>query len=113
MNKLILSGLTCISILTGLCSCNQKEEIKVDYASATLYEAALNSGEDTVGKVITFIADDLKPDSAFGYNIIAEEHLNFISDFNPNVKVGDELTIKVTNVLNFLSSWLISYEKIK
>ena len=52
------------------------------------------------------------PNTALGYNVQAGEHLNFISSTNPNVKVGDIMTVKVDTVVSLLGTWLIRYEKL-
>lgn len=86
---------------------------KVDYERVEDFEAALNAGEDLTGKTVTFTVKDFRPDSAFGYNLITGEHLNFCSSKNPGVKTGDTITVKVKEVNSLLGSWIISYTKIK
>lgn len=41
------------------------------------------------------------------------EHLNFVSSSNPDVKIGDIVTVKVEKVSSTLGSWFITYKKIK
>ena len=94
-----------------LCGCATKE-YAVDFESAEAFEAALNKGENLVGKTVRFKADEIHPQSVFGYNIFAGEHLNFISSENPNVQAGDTVTARITKVESVLGSWIIAYEKI-
>ena len=84
----------------------------IDYGDAESFEAALNAGENLEGKIVSFEAKELKPQSAMGYNIWAGEHLNFISSRNPDIKIGDYVTVKVTSIESMLGSWFIKYEKI-
>lgn len=94
-----------------LCGCATKE-YSVDFDSAETFEAALNRGENLVGKTVKFTADELHPQSVFGYNIFAGKHLNFVSSENPDVREGDIVTAKITKVESILGSWIIAYEKI-
>ena len=97
---------------------NQQEEVEqdsqqsyvVDYPDAASFEAALNSGKDVTGKIVTFRADELHPQSAYGYNIWAGEHLNFVSARNPGIEEGSYVTVAVTDVLYQLKSYMIYYE---
>ena len=113
MKKIIFSTMLCLSLFGGLCSCKGEETIKVDYENATVFEQALNDGVDTTGKLVQFTVDELNPNSTFGYNIYAGKHLNFVSDSNPHVKVGDEMIVKINEVSKFLNSFIIKYDKIK
>lgn len=83
-----------------------------DYATAAEAEAALNAGEDLTGATVTITVDDFEPASAFGYNIMTGEHLNFVSPQNPNVEVGQTLKVKITSITSTLGSFIINYEKI-
>ena len=78
-----------------------------------VFEKALNDGEDITGKTVVLTVKDLVPNSAFGYNIQAGEHLNFCSPDNPNVKAGDTITVKVVEVTSMLGSYIINYEMVK
>lgn len=111
MKKVKIILLTAI-IVFGLCSCKSKE-VNVDYWTAKSFESALNEGEDLTGKVVQFTVDELHPDSAFGYNLWAGEHLNFISAGDPKVKAGSKMTVKVVEVTEILGSWFITYEKLE
>ena len=98
-------------LLTFLCcGCSSG---KVDYPNVEDFEAALNAGEDLTGKTVTFTVLEVHPSSAFGYNLYAGEHLNFVSSKNPGVKEGDTITVKVEEVNSILGSWIISYKKVK
>ena len=115
LRRLIPSLCVCLAFVGSLSSCGNKgtmDRIVPDYANAESFESALNSGEDTIGKTVSFVADTIKPDSAFGFNIWAVDHLNFISVENPGVKEGDNMTVKVDEVENFLGSWLLKYDLI-
>ena len=83
---------------------------KIDYENEQIFEDALNDGEQVVGKVVVFRADELHPDSALGYNIWSGEHLNFITDGDPGILQGEEVTAKVLNVTKHSVSWRIYYE---
>ena len=105
-----------LAICLGLslfCTACGNADVKVDYEKVEDFEAVLNAGDDLTGKVVTFTVSELIPDSAFGYNMIAGEHLNFCSYKNPGAKAGDTVTVKVTEVQSMLGSWIISYEKVK
>lgn len=102
----------CILPLTACGGEAEKLQVIINYADAYCFEAALNDGENLEGKIVQFVADDFKPDSALGYNIWAGEHLNFISERNPDVKVGDTVVVKATTIKNNIGSWVIEYEKV-
>ena len=88
------------------------EEITLDYDNEESFENDLNAGMNLEGKTVRFIVGELHPDSTFGYNIWSGEHLNFVSSKNPDVKVGDVVTAKITSIKNVLGSWIIDYEKL-
>lgn len=75
------------------------------------FEAALNRGENMEGTFVKFTVLDIKPNSTFGYDLWAGEHLNFVSSKNPDVNVGDVLTVKATSINAFSGSWIIYYQK--
>lgn len=83
--------------------------IDADYSTAEDFEAALNAGEDTVGKTVTFYVLAYKPNSVLGPNLWAGEHLNFVSNGDPGVQEGDVITVKVTGVSSSGNSWIINY----
>lgn len=88
------------------------KEVILDYGDASAFEKALNAGENLEGKTVQFEAMELHPDSASGYNVWAGEHLNFISSRNPDIKAGDIVTVRATEIESALGSWLIKYEKV-
>lgn len=98
-------------LLCMLTACGQAK-IPLDYGDETAFEADLNAGKDLVGKTVSFVAAELHPQSLSGYDIWAGEHLNFISAENPNVEVGETVTVRVTDVASVLGSWLLRYEKV-
>ena len=108
--KFIAGLLLFVLIASAFSACSSKV---VDYPNVEDFETALNAGEDLTGKTVTFTVDAFVPNSAFGYNMQAGEHLNFCSTTNPNVKQGDTVTIKVTEVLSVLGSYIIKHEIVK
>lgn len=88
------------------------EKVVIDYSDAESFEAALNAGKNLENKTVQFVADELHPNSAFGYDIWAGEHLNFVSSQNPDVDAGDTVVVKVTEINSTLGSWIIYYEKL-
>ena len=106
------------SVIAGLvmaisvCACGGIAKVPVDYGDAAAFEAALNAGENLEGKVVQFTATELHPDSAYGYNVWAGEHLNFISSRNPDIKAGDTVVVRASTIENIMGSWFIAYEKV-
>lgn len=86
---------------------------KPDYVTAEDAEAALNAGKVLEGKTVRFRVNDLRPKSAFGYNLETGEHLNFVSPHNPKVKVGDVVIVKVKEVTSTLGSFVIKYSSLR
>ena len=82
------------------------------YTNAADFESDLKAGKDLTGAEVTFEIRKLIPDSAFGYNVVSGEHLNFVSEDNPNVEVGNTLTVKVVKIKSVAGSWVISYKRI-
>ena len=109
--KNVLYFLLMVMMITSLTSCGGGKET-IDYADAESFESALNSGENLEGKIVQFVAGELHPNSAFGYNVWAGEHLNFVSSRNPDIKEGDTVVVKATTIENVLGSWIIQYEKV-
>ena len=91
----------------------EKDSVHLDYGDEEAFEAALNSGDDLNGKTVSIIAQELHPESIYGYNIWAGIHLNFVSPDDPNVQVGDVLTVRITNAELVDQSWIISYEMVE
>ena len=107
MKRAIAVMLVMTVLLTCLmCGCG----VKIDYANASDLEAALNAGEDVTGKTVKFTVDAVVPDSAFGYNLQAGEHLNFCSTEDPKASAGDTVTVEITSVSSLLGSYIIYYE---
>lgn len=100
--------MVCVLMLAGCGS----SATTLDYGDAESFEAALNAGENLEGKTVRFYASELHPDSAMGYNVWAGEHLNFISARNPDIKAGDIVDVKATEITSTMGSWFIKYEKI-
>lgn len=107
-NWLFLLSAVIILLLTA---CGGTKEV-IDYADAESFETALNNGENLEGKIVQFIVEELHPDSAFGYNLWAGEHLNFVSSRNPDAKEGDTVVVKATIIESILGRWFIQYEKV-
>ena len=84
----------------------------VDYGDAESFEAALNAGENLEGKIVRFTVKEFHPQSKWGYNLWAGEHLNFVSTRNPDLKVGDEAVVKAATIESIMGSWKITYEKV-
>lgn len=89
------------------------KKIKIDYLYTSDTEAALGAGKDLDNKVVRFKVDKLEPQSAFGYNLEAGQHLNFVSPHNPKVKAGDVVTVKIKEVTSTLGSFIIKYSDLK
>ena len=64
-------------------------------------------------KSVCLVVVSINPESAFGYNLMAGEHLNFCSSTNPNVSIGDEFTVKVKEINHFMGSYIIYYDIIE
>ena len=97
-------------------SVHKKKTVKLpkpDYVTAEDAEAALNAGKVLEGKTVRFRVNDLRPKSAFGYNLETGEHLNFVSPHNPKVKVGDVVIVKVKEVTSTLGSFVIKYSSLR
>ncbi|WP_404458316.1 hypothetical protein [Oceanobacillus kapialis] len=74
------------------------------------FEKALNDGEEVTGKTVAVKISDIAPDSAFGFNLQAGEHLNFVSSENPELQAGDEFVAEVEEVENVMGSFIINYK---
>jgi predicted RNA-binding protein with TRAM domain len=110
MKKVLVGLLSSFMVLLLLAGCGSNKTVKADYTTKQ-FETALNKGDNLEGKTVSVTVNKLVPNSAFGYNIEAGKHLNFVSPDNPNVKKGDKLILKVTKVASALGSYVISYEK--
>jgi predicted RNA-binding protein with TRAM domain len=110
MKKVLVGLLSSFMVIFLLAGCGSNKTVKADYTTKQ-FETALNKGDNLEGKTVSVTVNKLVPNSAFGYNIEAGKHLNFVSADNPNVKKGDKLILKVTKVASALGSYIISYEK--
>lgn len=106
-----ITALLAVLLICTLSACGQSQ-IPLDYGDETAFEADLNAGKNLVGKTVSFVAAELHPQSLYGYDIWAGEHLNFISSKNPDIEVGQTVTVKVTAVESVIGSWFIGYEKV-
>lgn len=97
-----------LTVVVALSACGG--DVTPDYNTKE-FESALNDGEDLVGKIVEVEIEHIEPDSAFGYNLQAGEHLNFVSSKNPNVEIGDTITVEVEEVDSMLGSFIITYKK--
>ena len=92
-------------LMLGLCSCSCSPAVDIDYADAESFEIMLNEGEDMKDKVVQFTVADYKPDSLYGCNIWAGEHLNFVSLFKSLVLLLELIPLKCLFImLNTLST---------
>ena len=110
LSVILLAAAFSLAITCICTACGSKE---VDYANVEDFEAALNAGEDLTGKTVTFTVREVHPNSAFGYNLFAGEHLNFVSSKTPGIKEGETVTVKVKEVSSIFGSWIITYSKVK
>lgn len=78
-----ITALLAVLLICTLSACGQSQ-IPLDYGDETAFEADLNAGKNLVGKTVSFVAAELHPQSLYGYDIWAGEHLNFISSKNPD-----------------------------
>lgn len=106
-----IAAILVVTLICLLSACGQ-QQIALDYGDEIAFEADLNAGKNLVGKTVSFVAAELHPQSLYGYDIWAGEHLNFISGENPDIEVGQTVTVKVTGVESAIGSWLIRYEKV-
>ena len=109
MKKLIAILMCCFLLIGVFTGCTKS----VDYPDVTVFESELNKGADLTGKTVTFEVTGVRPASAFGYNLIGGEHLNFVNDKNPGAVYGDIVTVKVTEISSMMGSWIIDYKLIK
>ena len=91
-------------------STTKKSKYELDYENEIEFEKALNAGDNATGKITKFVARDLRPDSSFGYNVVSGEHLNFITQKDPKIKIGQTVTAKIEEIESFMGSWIIKYD---
>lgn len=112
-SKEIICFVIMVMMILSLSGCKESRAGReiIDYADAESFEAALNKGENLEGKIVQFVAGEMKLDPTFGYNIWAGEHLNFVSSRHPDVKAGDTMVVKTATIQYVSNSWIIKYEK--
>lgn len=107
MGKKIISIVLITFMCLALVACGGASQ-KADYNDDKSFEAALNNGENVEGKIVSFEAVEVVPDSAMGYNIWGGEHLNFVPRESVDAKVGETITLRVIAVEKYNNvSWLI------
>lgn len=109
MKKLLLAVMMLCLLFLVACG---NTTITADYGDAEAFETALNEGANLEGKIVNIVVENLETQSIYGYNIWAGEHLNFVSEKNPNVSTDETISVKVTEVQSSLGSWIIKYEKV-
>ena len=109
MKKVLALLLTAALIACLFAGCTS-----LDYNSAEDLESALNSGADVSGKTAKIKIDEVNSGLMdLYYTGWAGEHLNLISESEPDFEAGDIIKIRVTKVSSLLGSWLIAYTLIK
>lgn len=89
-------------------------EMTIDYQNAKDFEDALNDGEKVENTIVQFDVVEYNPNSAFGINCWSGEHLNFISETELNVEVGDIVIGLITEEpAELLGSWIVFYKALK
>lgn len=111
MKKFILMMVVMVAVLGTMVGCTGG--YVADYKSAEEFEAAINNGDSVEGTYVMVEVIGLEPNSAFGYNTQAGDHLNFVNAVNPNVEQGDFVVFKVERVANIFGSIIITYEEHK
>lgn len=109
----MLISVALVGVMMVFCLAGCGKSVKPDYSSASKFEKDLNDGKNLKDKTVALTVDEIKPDSAFGYDIYAGDHLNFVSEDNPDVKKGDKIIVKAKKIKSLLGSWIISYEKVE
>ena len=105
-------------LLFAACGTNNNDVATGDeatqfYENAETFEAALNSGKNVVGSTVQFKVEKFVPDSTYGYNLQAGDHLNFCSNNDPDVNSGDTVSVEVAKVDKVFSNSYIIYYKEK
>lgn len=85
-------------------------DYSIDFETAESFEAAINDGEDILGKVVKFTVSSIHPDSALGYTLWAGEHLNFVGEVAEDVGEGDTVIAVVNSIQDVVGSWAIGYD---
>lgn len=132
INKAIITSIISVLLIATLSSCGDEESISsisddmisqlqqaygdgtisIDYDSAEDFESALNDGVNATNKIVSFNVSKVSPDSAAGFNVMAGEHLNFISNEERKIKENDQATVLVSNAKSKFGSWFIDYKLI-
>lgn len=112
MRKIICMLLTLLLSLSLVACSQSKAYPEIDFGDEKCFEIELNLGTDCIGKIVRFTIIDVSPDSAFGYDLWAGEHLNFVSEKDPGYQVGDTITVKITSVKTIVGSWILEYEPV-
>ena len=82
----------------------------IDYSDAESFEVSINNGEKKKGKIVKFRITEYVPDSIWGVNCHAGEHLNFLFDNEIDVEAGDIIIVRITKEplkVHLLDSWKI------
>lgn len=115
MKKSLIAGIVSATLLTTALPVvtSQNQPVlaakKQKVYNERSFEKALNAGKNMQGKKVKFRVKKIEPQSAFGFNLEAGKHLNFVSSTNPGVKKGRYLTVKVKKVTYVLGSYVITY----
>jgi hypothetical protein len=113
MRKYIFIFTIILSIILIFSACNYnkvEQQTPVDFPNVENFETALNNGENLIGKTVSFPVNKITPNSSFGYNLMAGEHLNFCSPTNPGVHIGDTIIVRVTEIYSVIGSYIITYD---
>ena len=107
-----------LAAMLMLCGCSSSESLNAgdaDFTDAASFESALNNGENTVGKTVSFTVNKVNDWSTDRYNLWAGEHLNFVFPKDRTYEVGDSVTVEIKYVEKLPSkeytSWIINDEK--
>ncbi|MBE5970567.1 MAG: hypothetical protein E7189_05965 [Erysipelotrichaceae bacterium] len=122
-NKAKIINLVVIALLSSvlLLGCDNEDysdviidyaDVIIDYADAESFEAALNSEEDTIGKVVTFKIDDIVPDYYLGCNYWSGEHLNMVPREKLYADVDETATVRIIAIMKHNDSWIIDCTKV-
>lgn len=113
MKKVIAFVLAIVFVFSlTACNTNNKSAATADeatqhYENAEAFEAALNGGVNVVGSTVQFTVKKYAPDSAYGHNLQAGEHLNFCSENDPEAGTGDVVSVEVAKVKKVYSMYYI------
>ena len=110
MKKTLLIVFAAALLLALLTACGPKEVAPV-YTDNASIEAALNAGENLVGKVVTFTVDVYTPNSDRTYDLQAGEHVHFVCTGSPNVFKGDSMTVTITEVTKENDDFIVKFKK--